>query len=58
MSSEEFADARARHDAGERTVLQAREALYAHDELVEREEIMADDFGLFDATSEDMAGVE
>ncbi len=58
MSSEEFADARARHDAGERTVLQAREALYATDEFVEREEIMADDLGLFDATSEDMAGVE
>ena len=57
MSSEEFADARARHDAGERTVLQAREALYATDEFVEREEIMADDLGLFDATSEDMAGV-
>ena len=58
MSSEEFADARARHDAGERTVLQAREALHAHDEFAEREEVMADDLGLFDATSDDLAGVE
>jgi hypothetical protein len=58
MSSEEFADARARHDAGERTVLQAREALHAHDEFAEREEVMVDDLGLFDATSDDLAGVE
>jgi hypothetical protein len=58
MSIEEFADARARHDAGERTVLQAREALHAHDEFAEREEVMVDDLGLFDATSDDLAGVE